>query len=93
MNTKIEEIYSDYVEETKGNIQTTIEIQHKIEKFLRDKRDSMDQKDLEQYKDQMYEIASIGEKNGFINGFRYGVMLMAECYAGTYNITVEPGQF
>lgn len=28
----------------------------------------------------MYAILAVAEQGGFINGFRYAVMLMAECY-------------
>lgn len=90
METKLEEIYNNYVEDTKGNIENTIEIQRKLEKYIREKKEPINQQDLEKFKDQIYEIAAIGEKNGFINGFRYAAMLFAECFAGARNIIVEP---
>lgn len=58
--------------------------------MLREKKQELDWKEFEQYRDQTYEISSVAEKAGFIAGFRYAVRLMGECYAEEHVVIEEP---
>ena len=88
MYTKIQAIYDSYIQETKGNDDVSRRVQEKIQDLLREKKQELEWQEFEQYRDQIYEISSIAEKAGFINGFRYAVRLMGECYAEN-QITIE----
>lgn len=90
MRTKIEAIYDSYIQETKGNDDVSMSAQGKIQEVLRKKKQELEWQEFEQYRDQIYEIASIAEKAGFINGFRYAIRLMGECYAEDYIAIEEP---
>ena len=89
MCTKIEAIYDSYIQETKGNDDASIRMQEKIQEVLRKKKQELDWREFEQYRDQIYEVSSAAEKAGFISGFRFAVNLMTECYAGDPKVTVE----
>ena len=90
MYTKIQAIYDSYIQETKGNDDAGRSIQEAIQKVFREKKQELDWKEFEQYRDQIYEISSVAEKAGFINGFRYAVRLMGECYAEEHSAIGEP---
>ena len=90
MYTKIQAIYDSYIQETKGKDNLSISVQEKIQDTLREKKQELEWQEFEQYRDQMYEISSIAEKAGFINGFRYAVKLMGECYAQDHIAIEEP---
>lgn len=89
MCIKIKAIYDSYIQETKGNDDASMSAQNKIQVVLRKKKQELDWQEFEQYRDQIYEVSSVAEKAGFINGFRYAVNLMTECYAGDHKATVE----
>ena len=91
MCTKIKAIYDSYIQETKGNDDASMRVQNKIQEVLRKKKQELDWQEFELYRDQIYEISAVAEEAGFVNGFRYAVNLMAECYAGDYKATVERG--
>lgn len=55
-----------------------------------EKKQELNWQEFEQYRDQIYEISSAAEEAGFINGFKYAVMLMSECYARDTKIIGEP---
>lgn len=90
MCTKIKAIYNSFIQETKGNDDASVRVQEKVQEVLREKKQELDWKEFEQYRDQIYEISSIAEKAGFINGFRYAVRLMGECYAQDHIAIEEP---
>ena len=90
MYTKIQAIYDSYIQETKGNDEAGRRVQEKIQDVLREKKQELEWREFEQYRDQIYEISSIAEKAGFINGFRYAVKLMGECYAQDHIAIEEP---
>ena len=90
MCTKIKSIYDSFIQETKGNDDASRRIQEKIQNVLREKKQELNWQEFEQYRDQIYEISSAAEEAGFINGFKYAVMLMAECYARDTKIIGEP---
>lgn len=89
MCTKIKAIYNSYIQETKGNDDAGMRVQNKIQEVLRKKKQELDWQEFEQYRDQIYEVSSVAEEEGFINGFRYAVNLMTECYTGDHKATVE----
>ena len=88
MYTKIKAIYNSFIQETKGNDDASVRVQEKVREVLREKKQELDWQEFEQYRDQIYEISSAAEEAGFINGFKYAVMLMAECYARDFK-TIE----
>ena len=90
MYTKIQAIYDSYIQETKGNDDAGRSIQEKIQDVLREKKQELEWQEFEQYRDQIYEISSTAEEAGFINGFKYAVQLMSECYDEDRRITGEP---
>ena len=90
MCTKIQAIYDSYIQETKGNDEASRMVQEKIQEVLRENKQELDWKEFEQYRDQIYEISSVAEKAGFINGFKYAVKLMNECYAEEHVAIGEP---
>lgn len=92
MDTKIREIYNNYVRETKGNDVESIKRQQDIQRMLKEKQQEMDWREFEQYRDQIYVVAAMAEEGGFINGFKYAAMLMAECYTGQADIIAERGR-
>ena len=90
MYTKIQAIYDSYIQETKGNDEASRMVQEKMKKVLREKKQELGWKEFEQYRDQIYVISSVAEKAGFINGFKYAVKLMSECYAEEHGAIGEP---
>ena len=58
--------------------------------MLREKKQELEWQEFEQYRDQIYEISSVAEKAGFINGFKYAVRLMGECYAQDHSAIEAP---
>lgn len=92
MCTKIKAIYDSYIQETKGNDDASMRVQDKIQEVLRKKKQELDWQEFEQYRDQIYEVSSVAEEEGFINGFRYAVNLMTECYIGDHKATGGHGQ-
>lgn len=90
MYTKIQAIYDSYIQETKENDDVSRRVQEKIQTVLREKKQEIGWQEFEQYRDQIYEISSTAEKAGFINGFRYAVRLMGECYAEEHVAIGEP---
>lgn len=90
MYTKIQAIYDSYIQETKGKDDLSMSVQEKIQEVLREKKQELEWREFEQYRDRVYEISSTAEKAGFINGFKYAVKLMCECYAGEHTAIGEP---
>lgn len=81
MCDKIKAIYDSFIQETKGKDDVSIRVQEKVQEVLREKKQELVWQEFEQYRDQIYEISSVAEEAGFINGFKYAVILMTECYA------------
>ena len=67
-----------------------MEAQKKIQDILKKKKEQMDWLEYEKYAEQIYAVAAVAEESGFINGFRHAVLLMAECYGASRDITSEP---
>lgn len=87
---KIKDIYNYFTQESNRKDDVSMEVQKKIQDILIRKKEQMDWKEYEQYADQIYAVAAIAEESGFINGFRHAVLLMAECYGASRDITSEP---
>ena len=81
MCTKIKAIYDNYIQEMKGNDEASMRVQQKVQELLKEKNQELNWQEYGQYRDQIYEISFAAEEAGFINGFKYAVLLMAECYA------------
>lgn len=56
------------------------EIEKEIEKLLEEEKKKMDGAEYEKYRDKVFAVAELAEEEGFIKGFKYAVMLMAECF-------------
>ena len=89
MNEKIKEIYQGCIQENRENDTVSKEIQEQIMLLLKDEKQKMGWKEFEEYRDKIYLVSAISREGGFINGFKYAVMLMAECYADQNNITLK----
>ena len=72
MNKKITEIYNAMIQRTKFT--------DEIKELLKKEESQMEPLEYEQYRNKLFEAASIAEEAGFVKGFRYAVLLMAECF-------------
>lgn len=70
-----------YTQSSKANDQTSQNVQSEVTKLLKKEEKQMDWREFEEYRDKIYVVSSIAEQAGFIKGFKYGVKLMAECFA------------
>ena len=89
MCTKIKAIYDSYIQETKENDDVSMRVQRKVQKLLREKKQELNWQEFDQYRDQIYEVSSVAQEAGFINGFKYAVRLMGECYAEEQRVIGE----
>lgn len=89
MNEKIKEIYQGFIQENRENDTVSKEIQEQIMLLLKDEKQKRGWKEFEEYRDKIYLVSAISREGGFINGFKYAVMFMAECYADQNNITLK----
>lgn len=87
---KIREIYNIFNEMSNWNDEASKEIEDKIMEELAEIQQRMEWKEFESYRDKIFAVSEIAKEGGFVNGFKYAVMLMAECYAGKCDITVKP---
>lgn len=77
MRENIIEIYqniqeSDLIQTEREEMEKEVE---RISEYLEQKK-SMTKEEIQ---NQLYELALIAEKNGFVAGFRYAVRLITEC--------------
>lgn len=79
MDKLIREIFDNRMEKTKNN-KIDEEIEKEIQNIIKQDEEHMPRKEYERYRDDMYQAAFAGKRGGFIEGFRYGVRLMAECF-------------
>lgn len=89
MNEKIKEIYQGFIQENRENDTVSKEIQEQINLLLKDEKQKMGWEEFEEHRDKIYLVSAISREGGFINGFKYAVMLMTECYADQNNITLK----
>ena len=80
MNKKITEIYNTMIQRTKFTDEISREMEKKLKELLKKEESQMEPLDYEQYRNKLFQAASIAEEAGFIKGFRYAVLLMAECF-------------
>ena len=80
MNKKITEIYNAMIQRTKFTDEISRDLEKKIKGMLKEEEGQMETLEYEQYSNKLFEAASIAEEAGFIKGFRYAVLLMAECF-------------
>ena len=90
MDKRIRELYKTMAQTKNGMDEVSKEIYEKIMELTREEKKAMDWKEYEQYRDKLFLIASIAEEGGFINGFKYAVRLIAECYTEQRDITAKP---
>lgn len=88
MNDKIREIYNTMIQRTKFTDETSRDMEKKIKDLLKEEESRMEPLEYEQYRNQLFQAATIAEETGFIKGFRYAVLLMAECFVQD-DITAE----
>ena len=90
MNTKIREIYNGLNQAENWNDENTRTIEQKIEKEFSEMQSTMNWKEFERYRDKIFAVSELAKEEGFINGFKYAVLLMTECYTGNKDIIVKP---
>lgn len=80
MDKKTKEIYqfllseTDYLKEAGKNIEKV------VEDFLQKDSLYLNGKEYEEVRDELFAVTGFAEETGFIKGFQYAVLLMAECY-------------
>lgn len=88
MNETIKALYRSMIQQTKGGQGERGKIEQEIERILELERSEMESSMYEQYRDKFYQVELLAEETGFVQGFKYAVNLMAECYMGEA-VTVE----
>ena len=80
---KIREIYRFLLSETDYLKGIGKEIDEATERLLKENRVNFRIKTCEEVRDELFALTELAKEEGFIQGFRYAVMLTAECYAGS----------
>lgn len=80
MNENIKEIYHFLLSETDYLKEAGKDIEKATESFLKKGIVGLGENDYEKVRDELFAVTSFAEETGFIKGFQYAVMLMAECY-------------
>lgn len=83
MSGKIKEIYRNLLSETDYLKESGKDIERAIEELLQNDKLCLNVKGYEEVRDELFAVTSFAEEEGFIKGFQYAVMLMAECYKAT----------
>ena len=81
MNGKIQEIYQLLLSETDYLKEAGKDIEKAVEYFLQKNSLCLNEKEYEEIRDQLFIVTGFTEEIGFVKGFQYAVMLIAECYA------------
>lgn len=79
MDKLIREIYNSKMQKAKYN-KIDEEIELEIQSLLKYEEKQMQPQEYEQYRDKLYQAAFAAKESGFIEGFRYAVRLLAECF-------------
>ena len=66
MDTKIREIYTCLIQDTKYMEELNLEVEKKINQIIKTDRTEMDNQKFEEYRDKFFLIASIGDANQWI---------------------------
>lgn len=55
-------------------------IEKEVEDFLKKGMVCLNETEYEKVRDELFAVTEFAEETGFIKGFQYAVLLMAECY-------------
>lgn len=80
MDKIIREIHRNMIQNADYKDDIRQEIEKEIEKVLEEERKRMGWQEYEQCRDKMFSVIAIAEEEGFIKGFKYAAILMAECF-------------
>ncbi len=80
---KIREIYLFLLSETDYLKEVGKKIEKEADRFLKADKVNFSSKTCEEVRDELFALTELAKEEGFIQGFRYAVMLTAECYAGS----------
>lgn len=80
MDKKTKEIYQFLLSETEYLKEAGKSIEKKAEGFLKKDMVCLNETEYEKVRDELFAVTEFAEETGFIKGFQYAVMLMAECY-------------
>lgn len=80
MNEKIKEIYKFLLSETDYLKEAGKDIERAVENLLQKDSLYLNEKGYEEIRDKLFAVTGFAEETGFIKGFQYAVVLMAECY-------------
>lgn len=80
MESKVKNIYKHLTQEDKYMKTVSRNVDQEINRIAKEERVDMDTQEFEKYRDKLFEAASIGEEVGFIEGFKYAVLLLVECF-------------
>ena len=75
---KIREIYRFLLSETDYLKEIGKEIDEETERLLKENRVNLEKKTYEEVRDELFALTEAAKEKGFIQGFRYAVMLMRE---------------
>lgn len=81
-NERIKEIYQFLLSETDYLKEIGKDIEKIVEDFLQNDSLFGKEREYEDFRDELFAVTGFVEEEGFIKGFQYAVMLMAECYTG-----------
>lgn len=79
MDKMIREIYNGVVRNSGYMESADKRIQDEIEKLFRQEKDGTDWQEYERYRDKIFSAVDVAEEDGFVQGFKYAVMLLKEC--------------
>lgn len=80
MDKKIKEIYQFLLSETDYLKEAGKNIEKEVEDFLKKGIVCLSETEYEKVRDELFALTSFAEETGFIKGFQYAVLLIAECY-------------
>ena len=75
---KTEKIYRFLLSETDYLKEIGKEIDEETERLLKENRVNLEKKTYEEVRDELFALTEAAKEKGFIQGFRYAVMLMRE---------------
>lgn len=74
----IKDIYTNIAYPSKNAQMEGRKMDELISELLQEKKETMNTKELEQYRDILYDVANKAEEIGFTIGFKYGVEIIIE---------------
>lgn len=79
MDKMIKEIYNGVVRGSGYMAGADKRIQEEIEKLFQEEKNKTDWREYETYRDKIFSAVGVAEEYGFVQGFKYAVMLLKEC--------------